>query len=119
VLGASLVALLGSVAEMARRVRAYQAVSDRQMPYFQPIADASFRFAGRPVTIEEDRGERGVDYLRVTYGQDEIRLRVAIRPRHDLPGLREHDEWMRVLRFAEGRGRTARDLDRDIRAGRV
>lgn len=83
---------------------------------FQEVSEADFGYAGRHVSFV-DKMENGIPYLTLTYGEppDAVvkDLLVTKRAKYDLPGLADHDEWLRVLRFIDATGmRTKNALDK-------
>jgi len=114
---------------MARRVGAFHAASPRVVYAFQPVDERAFTYAGRPVTIEDEPAPPpsadGVasgspsPYLIVRYGDETLRLRVLIPRRHELPGLKTHEDWMRLLRFAPITGMDMAEFERRLGAGEL
>ncbi|MFG0284826.1 MAG: hypothetical protein ACF8R7_10435 [Phycisphaerales bacterium JB039] len=110
-------ALIGTGAEMARRVSAHHATSDREQFVFNPVVERGFTYAGREVTITDlDDPER----VRITYGDEQLDIiptMESLSP--DLPGIARHEPWMRILRFAPRRGLSLGELERRIEAGEI
>lgn len=110
-------ALIGTGAEMARRVNAHYESTDRELYVFNPVAERRFTYAGRPVTVED---ETDPERIIVTYGDDTLEIiptLPSLSP--DLPGLTRHDNWMRILRFAPRRGLSLDELQEKIERGEV
>lgn len=116
---ASAATMLVSVIAMARRVVAYYGRTDHTLFVFQPVGDRRFTFAGRDVEVT-DEGEGEATTVVARYGERALRLPATMEPQSaQVPGLGRHEEWMRVLRFAE-RGRlSSEDLARRIEAGEI
>jgi hypothetical protein len=119
----ALAALVGVGAggwSMARRVAAFNSASTRELFVFMPVNTREFRFAGRDVTMTDERDENGRDWVVLRYGPDEARLLASIPPGPaELPGLLRHDDWLRVLRFVPRRGIAFDELERRVKAGEI
>ncbi len=97
--GASLIGFILSAGAMARRLGDFNEHFDRDVFRFEFIETREFTFADRKVSLL-DEARTGTDtYLRVTYGQESIRLRVTIPGDSRLPDLVPHERWLRVLWF--------------------
>lgn len=101
---------------MAQRVNA--ALSGKIRPVFMKVNDQSFTFAGRDVAFAfqpdavVDGQPSGPGSIIVTYGEEQLPLRVLIPPdaaMSQIPLMRAHADWMQVIRFTEG---TAAELQR-------
>lgn len=116
---ASAATMLVSVIAMARRISTYYARTDHTLFVFRPVEDRRFTFAGRPVELV-DEGEGETTTVVARFGERELRVPATMAPQSpQVPGLARHEEWMRVLRFAE-RGRlSSEELLRRIEAGEV
>lgn len=114
--GLSLVVLLVSGVGMARRISAFHRREPPRVWAFQPVGERAFGYAGRSVSLVDERDAQG-DWLVVRYGDEEARLRVTIPGNPNLPGLLPHNDWMRVLRFAESSGVSIGQLQERIAAG--
>jgi hypothetical protein len=116
----SLAVFVVSGREMARRIDEYYRTTDRRQYYFSRIDDREFVFAGKPVTIRDERGSDGGESVVVRYGDGDLRLAPTIPPAStQLPGLTRHEDWMRVLRFAES-GRTSyEEFRRQVETARI
>jgi hypothetical protein len=110
----ALIITLGCGWAIARRVQAYNASADRVIFAFDSRNETEFTFAGRPVKITTDRTDRSSEFLDVTYGDEKLRLRVAVPGNALLPGLIPHSDWMRLLRFARMSGRTPEQYKADL-----
>ena len=53
------------------------------------------------------------------YGEDELRLPVAIPGERSLPGLEAHNNWMRVFRFAGATGLSLDALQKKMESGEI
>lgn len=112
-----IVSLLASLAfgwGIAQRVREYNKTAERTVFAFDTRNDAQFTFAGRPVHITTDRTDSANEFLNVIYGDQTLRIRVAIPGNQHLPGLIPHSDWMRLLRFAKLSGRTIEKYKQDL-----
>ncbi|MBM4108165.1 MAG: hypothetical protein FJ255_05060 [Phycisphaerae bacterium] len=114
--GLSLAVLLTSGVGMARRIAAHNRREPPKVWAFQPVGERVFTYAQRPVSLTDGHDERG-DWLLLRYGEEERRLRVTIPGNPNLPGLLPHQDWMRVLRFAESSGVSIGELQRRITSG--
>ena len=107
-------AMLASGWAMANRVGAFNKESQRLIYAFDTRGDTEFTFAGHPVTITTDRSDPSNVMLIVQYGKDTLRLRATIPGNEKLPGLTQHEDWMRLLRFGVMTGRTMPEFRRDL-----
>lgn len=94
-----LIGLGFSTGLMVKRVRAFHEANPRTVYAFQPVDSRTFTFAGRDVSLVDDKANPDGPKLLVTYGGDSLLLDVAIPGRYELPGLKSHEDWMKVLRF--------------------
>lgn len=98
----SAVALLLSVAFMSQRVATYNKTAERPLWMFEPVQKREFSYAGRPVSVIDERGEDGWTSVAVRYGDEPLKLRATVEPMpSEVPGLVRHQDWLRILRFAE------------------
>lgn len=117
VLAAVSLGVLGvSVWRLGTGVAAYHEAKPPAVWAFQSLADRAFTFAGREVSLEDQKDGDG-SWVVLRYGDQERRLRVAIPGNPALPGLVPHNDWLRVLRFAESSGVRVDELQRRINAG--
>ncbi|HWQ29229.1 MAG TPA: hypothetical protein VNN12_09425 [Dehalococcoidia bacterium] len=117
--GVTGVLTIASAWALARRIDAHHAAVPRTVFAFQPVLEREFEFAGRPVRFVDEFDGAGQQWVRMTYADQTLRLRVAIPGEPLLPGLMPHEKWMRVLRFAPISGMSIDELAQAIRAGRV
>lgn len=113
--------LMGSIAELTRRVLAHLREHPTVMPTFIEVDSRGFTFAGRPVSLT-DVDDRGVPTLVVRYGDRELRLRVTIPTRHEALkdiGLAAHRDWFRVLRFVETSGIASEEVEARVARGEL
>src|SRR2546421_3289622 len=96
---ASLVVLAASAVLMVQRVERFHREHPRQVFAFRPLDEREFTFAGKPVTITDDKSDPEHPIVIVTYAQDRLEIPVSIPPKYELPGLKSHEDWMRVVRF--------------------
>lgn len=119
----AVVALVGAVGAsglMAQRVAAFYRAQPRRQWVFIPVLDRTFRFAGREVTCIDEVDADGREWLRVRYGEAELRLRATVPPGSpQLPGLARHEPWLRMLRFAERTGMSLEQFERRLQAGEL
>jgi len=85
---------------MVQRVQQFHKDSPRQLFAFQALDEREFRFGGKPVTLTDDKSDPNQPKLLVDYGGEKLTLDVSIPGQYDLPGLKSHENWMRVMRFA-------------------
>src|ERR1041385_1081792 len=117
----SLAILLTSVALMAGRIDAYQRTGDRRLYQFRGVDERRFAFAGRAVSLTDEAGAQGGGGV-VRDGDDELRRRATIAPAPAtprVPGLRRHEDWLRVLRFGEYGRVSMDDVDTQVRTGQI
>lgn len=94
-----------SVIVMSQRISAFYQNQDRKLYAFKAVGSRQFTFAGRPVSLA-DEGEGPETVVVLHYGDQQVRIPAGVAPKSEqMPGLSRHDDWLRVLRFAE-RGRT-------------
>jgi len=118
--GVSLVLLVASVLGMAQRIEVYYRASDHPLYVWVRVGDRSFGYAGRPVTITDERTPEGAEGVRVTYGDATVSAKATIEPGSaQLPGLKRHEDWMQVLRFAEHGRAALSEVDRGVKTGQI
>ena len=105
---------LGTGYMMATRVGSFNKTSTRAVYAFDNRLDTSFTFAERPVTLTTDRSDPNNIMLIVKYGEDQLRLRATIPGNEHLPGLTQHEDWMRLTRFGIMSGRTMEKFKADL-----
>ncbi len=115
----SMAVLIFSASTMAQRVAAFHRDNKRVTYAFKPVNTHSFEYAGRHVTLTDEDDPNGIWNLVVRYGTDELKLRVTIPGDRRLPGLLPHEDWLRVLRFAEATGNSLDELRAKMEAGEV
>lgn len=99
----TIVVFVGCVGLMFRRLTTNLREHPPSNYIFQELNGSDFGFANRHVSFT-DKVENGVPYLTLAYGDEKRDLLVAKRNKNDLPGLADHDEWLRVLRFIDATG---------------
>jgi hypothetical protein len=116
----SLVLLVLSVLAMARRVDDYYRETDHRLYVFNRVEERQFSYAGRPVTITDERTPAGDESVAVRYGDASLSLKPTIEPGSaQMPGLERHNDWMQALRFVE-HGRTSlADVEKGVRLGEI
>lgn len=120
----ALVSVVVSATLMARKVAAFNREHPPAVFYFMPVNLTQFTYADREVTLTDEGKPAEPDpgamwFLNVRYGADELKLRVTIPGDPRLPGLVPHMDWMRVLRFAEGKGMSLQALRDKVERGEV
>jgi hypothetical protein len=105
----SVLLLLFSGWFMAQRIADFHSEHRRNIFLFKEVDDRSFTYANRKVTLTDETDKAGVDYVNVAYGDETLRLRVTIPGMKELPGLRPHMDWLRVVRFLPMQGGDAVD----------
>ncbi|MBS0190417.1 MAG: hypothetical protein U0573_14120 [Phycisphaerales bacterium] len=114
----SAVGLFGSVFVMARRVSEHNS-AERKVYYFKEVPKRDFLFAGKPVHITDSDIGTSRWRLNITYGEEHMSLAVTVPGNPKLPDLVAHNDWLRVLLFAEARRMTAPELQRKMESGEV
>jgi len=118
------VALAISAVSMGSRVSAYYKQNPPIRFAFMPVGLTEFGFVNRPVRVEDavvkDEATGGdVPAIRIMYGDDSITLRASIPGHPQLPLFARHEDWFRVLRFADATGTSIDGMLGRIRAGEV
>ncbi len=103
--------------QLILRVQKFHHESPRLIYAFQTVDARAFTFAGRDVTLEDDISVADAPKMHLTYGDQSVLLDVAIPPRHNLPGLKGHEDWLRVLRFVLRSGLTNEEFAAKLDAG--
>lgn len=109
---------------MARKVAAFNREHPPAVFYFMPVNLTEFTYADRPVTLTDEGKPAEPDpaamwFLNVRYGSDELKLRATVPGDPRLPGLVPHMDWLRLLRFAEGKGMSLQALRDKVERGEV
>lgn len=116
----SLVAVAVSAWSLARRIEAWNETHGRSIFYFLPVERTRFEFAGRVVEVSDDLNESGEGDVVISYGDDTLRVPVAVPNELPLPGLTRHETWLRLHVFAEaGDRQTFADFERALNAGEI
>lgn len=117
-----LVGLIAGVLAMGRRIDEFQHSRAQKTWVFQVLNERAFKFGGHDVTLT-DTSDRAAGMLRefvvVRFGDAELRLPVAVPSKFKLPGLASHEDWLRVLRFAESTGLAEADAAARIARGEI
>ena len=105
------VAVIASCAVMARRIVAYNTEQGRTTYMQFEVTDREFSFAERPVTITDIPVDQThpLGAVRIDYADQPLTLPVTIPSLEysdQFPGMERHNDWLRVVRFAELTGRT-------------
>lgn len=101
---AAAVFLAASVLSIALLVQFFGAFFKKHPPslfYVFPIFDREIVYASQQVSIVDTPAG---DALDVTFAGQSLRLLVSIPPRLDLPNLRKHEDWFRLLLWRPDRG---------------
>jgi len=109
---------------LVERIREFNS-SDLTRFAFVPLVSNSFEFAGRPVEItdlppEEDGPdtEANLGRVRISYGQDTLTLPIRIAGIEEVPDLRRHENWMKVLRFIDTTGTDPKTAEQEAKEGK-
>ena len=113
----SFLTMLGSVGGVAYRVSKFHEANKREINAFRAIDMRKVTFAGRPITLTDAGVGNEPRELVVRYGDDEKRLHVSIPRQYDLPGLKSHEDWMRLLAFAPMSGLELQEFTDQIDSG--
>lgn len=108
---ASLILCLACLGIMVKRIVAFHEQSPRVFFKFNRVEAREFNYAGRPVAITDEPETGPADAVIVRYGDQTLRIRRTLPPGIDgLPGLQEHNDWLRVMRFADASGMSDEDF---------
>lgn len=100
---ACLIVLMVSALAMARRVDAFNEANQPARWVFSTVNARDFLFGGHEVHIADTTTPDGADLVTVSIDKTEaLRLTPSSKPKDaSLPGLARHEEWLKVIRFAE------------------
>ena len=120
----SSVVFLASSIAMVPRIRAYyEGRSGLEQPRryaFQVLQSPDFEFGGVPVVFEHVDGDTdSTDFVRVTYGEEELMLPDRVPGVVALPDLRRYEDWLKVVRFVETTGMSVADAQAKVDAGEL
>lgn len=119
----AVIAFVVSAYFMAQRIAQFNETKLGAMPYFQPVEQTSFTFAGIPVqirTIDNDPMADGKDQVEITFGDETLTLDETVPGGvDDLQTLERHREWLRVFRFALAKGKTVEEIEALINADEI
>jgi hypothetical protein len=118
VAGFTLILLIALGTMMTQRIIADLRQNPPSYFIFQEVTGTDFGFAGRHVSFT-DTVKNNVPYLTLKFGDESRDLLVAKRAKQDLPGLADHTEWLRVLRFVDATGMRTKDALGKVQAGRL
>ena len=113
----SLTVLVGASLLMTRRVARFHEEHPRHVYAFQPIDMREFKFGGKPVILTDDQSDAAHPKLVVTYADDSLTLDAVNRSRWDLPDLKSHEDWLKILRFAPRSGMTTAEFTQNLEKG--
>ncbi len=112
-----------STTVLVSRIVAYRRDNKPQLFAFQDLDIREFTFAGKPVTLADEKADNENRTLAVSFAGEPLRLRVTIPSRqHDLlvtHGLAAHRDWMRLLRFTEYTGRDFETVSAEMKEGKT
>ncbi|MBY0112176.1 MAG: hypothetical protein K2Y21_05100 [Phycisphaerales bacterium] len=92
----------------------------RKVYYFKEVnVRGGFNFDGRPVRIEDDDPGGPNWHVNLYYGDEVLRLRVAVPGNPKLPNLTPYNDWMRLLMFAESTGLTTLELEAKVKSNEI
>lgn len=115
---ASLVACLACLGIMVTRIVAFHRESPRVFYMFNRIDVREFVYADRPVTLTDQPESGPADAVLVRFGDEILRIRRTLPPGIDgLPGLQEHNDWLRVMRFADASGMSDEEFQQRLGSG--
>jgi hypothetical protein len=119
---AAVVFLVSSGILLARIVAFYKANPTKHW-IFQELDSRAFTYANKSVTLVDEVDPAGTVYVNVAFGEENLRMRVAIPHRQykalATQGLAAHRDWMRLVRFAEVSGIDADDAIGLMREGKI
>lgn len=100
---------------MVKRIVAFHEQNPRVFYQFKQIDLREFNYAGRPITITDEPEKGSAEAVIVHYGDQTLRIRRTLPPGVDgLPGLQEHVDWLRVMRFADASGMSQEEFQRRL-----
>ena len=105
--------------ELAGRIARWNENNPTPIWYFQEVEQTRFQFQGREVEIDSDIDDLGVGEVAVTYGDQTLRIPVAVPAEHDFPGLLRYRDWMRVLLFADSQRMSVERFEQGLNDGSV
>ncbi|MDX2116907.1 MAG: hypothetical protein SFY96_01850 [Planctomycetota bacterium] len=123
VAAAAALTLTVSAVSMGSRVSDYYKKNPPIRFAFMPVGLTEFGFANRPVRVEDTttKDDAGADVpaIRISYGDDVITLKASIPGHPQLPLLARHEDWFRIVRFADATGTSIDGMLDKIRKGEV
>lgn len=119
----SALALAVSTPLLVHRIAEYYREHKPQLWAFQDLDTREFTYAGKPITLVDEKEGNDNRTLVVAYADQTLRLKVSIPSRqHDLlltHGLASHRDWMRLLRFTDYTGRDFETVSAEMKAGKT
>jgi len=104
---------------LAERIGLYNSSTAHPLFAYIGVQSTSFDFADRKITLEEDTVD-GQDVVRVTYGDKELVLDVAIDPQQPFPSLFERQkDWMTMNFFADRSGMSIKEFMGRIKSDEI
>ncbi len=82
------------VRDMSARIRVFLEEHPPNIYAFLPILTREFTFADRTVSLTDETLPGKPATLLVRFGDTDVRVPVTIPPRHRLPGLVTHEDWL-------------------------
>ncbi len=131
---ASLAAMLACIYLMSQRIATFHRNNPRDIYAFRQIEATEFKYAGRDVSFqmeevdaahaEKNRTLGNAGALMLKYGDESERIRIEIpnttAPGRDkLPGLKRHEDWLKVLRMANTNGESPESFLKKLDAGTI
>ncbi len=114
---AAAVVLAISATAMGSRVSGYYKSNPPVRFAFMPMGITEYLYAGRPVKVTDATTPQGEPAIRIAYGDDELTLKASIPGHPQLPILVRHEDWFRVLRFADATGTSIDGMLAKMKAG--
>jgi len=103
---------------MIKRVQRFHTENPRTVFAFQPVDQRAFSFAGKQVSLTDDKSNPSDPKLLVNFGGEQLTLDVAIPGRYELPDLKSHQDWLKVVRFMPKSGFTEEQFHEQLNLGK-
>lgn len=119
---ATILVFFACVGIMAQRISANFRDHPPSYFIFQPVDLTDFGYAGRRVSLT-DSVKNDIPYITIHYGEGDTAATkdlVVVQPaKVDLPGLAEHSEWLKILRFIDATGMSDEQALAKVKAGEM